>query len=610
MNYIIFILSLISVLVIFSLMVFKTSELTNYFSNKHKYRSINNKEDFDNVVESLIDSINNKKKESFKIHSISKINKNKENFKVELNLVNKNKIEPFVLDFDSNETFTNLKINEMFNVNKVKDLEYEIENEMEGFTPRDTQEMKDRTTNDLPKYRDDQGNIYGPNEVTFKYVDTPGKDPIRVAVLKTNQATIVTEIPHIHYDENGDPRYDNEIITNADGNMVLKENPSIRVYHMDDPNYIGTPTRPIVDLDLRYVTSDKITQLGYDNEVTDLLNNILKRYTELNDWNIDYNKSKATAWTGDNTWNTWAVGSNFTKANELIKMKLDEQKEYLRFGVRPPNLNIEIQRMKDLWEQTLSYVKFKSSKLSASECQQLCGPVCDSIGCRNNPEVCNLITKQTDNPICDVCKENDDYLTYIKDPSCAKFDGPTIKSRGDFKLVTNMDEYFEERNSCIKITPNEDILKMTLGGECLDNSISKDNLKELLSNFTLYRTNTLLQNNISALDDTITDLLEYINKESITLEHLSSLLFDFQNARKEKNTRPVLRETIDNDFIAKFKEYIIDINSKITTSSLYKPKRFKYDIEKYDCRPMFSPILLQSRVAVDDKGQLFNSLRN
>ena len=89
------------------------------------------------------------------------------------------------------------------------------------------------------------------------------------------------------------------------------------------------------------------------------------------------------------------------------------------------------------------------------------------------------------------------------------------------------------------------------------------------------------------------------------------MLFEFQESRQASITnRAILRETMDDAFIIEFKDYITEVSDKITTSALYKPARFKYNIEKYNCNPMFSPILLQSRISVDDKRQLVDCLRN
>lgn len=194
MNYIVVFLSVISVLVVFSLMVFKTNDFSNLFNSnnnlKIENRNMQKKESFNNIIESLIDSINRKKNKSFNLNSIINVEKNKDNFKVRMELIEKGKKEQFMLDFDSNESFTNININEMFNIDKIEKLENEIDVSMEQFENDNNDKNKESEENinkpeleEEPELKDYL--ILGENENPDDFEDRTKNNYLKTRSLET-----------------------------------------------------------------------------------------------------------------------------------------------------------------------------------------------------------------------------------------------------------------------------------------------------------------------------------------------------------------------------------------------------------------------------------------
>lgn len=585
--------------------------MTDYNNNQpRKSNIIEYKNDFNNSVKKIIDNINKENRTNLTIENILSVNKNKDNFIVNMTIQNGKHIDLFKLDFNTNEQFTNITVNEFVNVNRLKKLEDEIVNDMllEKYTPRDQSEIEinnklneERQTinaqlseqgdmtlpvnipllklpryklmfdEDLDKVTYPAGGSFGPEDITYS------SNSIH-PVLKEKRDVYVKEIPHLHFDENGELVLESDIELNEDGNMVVKDT-NIRVYHYDDSRLKqinNRPTDPVLQEDeifQQWLKDNDPSENGYWENRSKEIQNAYKRATQI------YSKI------------------------EGIRDCVDLCYDKCEFNEETCELKPRI----------ITDINHITKQAKDSEICAACFDDDGNMVLTDNNDV--PYTYQVD---CKVKPRGENSICY--DANKEKYVEDLILKNNKQYMLHQDPNYLKNRSNAdyLKINLDQNILSLTLGGECTDTKITENNIRDILLDFKLDPTTSL--NN-----DKLTVIKNIMNNNNLSIELFTNLLSNYIKNEINKLAPTTVaspsRVKIDNIFLDNFIKYLNNYVEKTATTSVgmssggikynQNNSRFRYDIDKFNCGPMFAPVLLQSRVPVDDRQGLFtNCLRS
>ena len=429
-------------------------------------------------------------------------------------------------------------------------------------------------------------NYFGPNDI-----DTIDENGVSIPVLKRDKTVILQEVPHLHFDENQNAIFDDDIVI-IDKKMYRKDDNDIRVYHYDDPEYQKIVTK--------YETRPTDPILAEDD--------IFQKWLEDNSPTIS---SGGTTSVNANYWTEYSKQYMNAYKRHYNQSKIDDIRDCidLCYDYCPSNSD-------DCTPQERYIIGNDGSRILARDSDK-CKPCFDD----NNKQIFKGTTYKTE------CKSNVNEVG--KKIGCFDVNKNNFNFVDDIVYKSHVDEngnfredYLINRDKDIKIIPDKTILKITSGGSCLDINTTIDELKELFTKLTLKNSNTLLQNNTTALDSSFEKLLKVINENNIPLDVLSNMTLDYIKATisttyASGDTKMLQRVTIDDDFIDNIIKYVKTNNSNPTTSAIVNQDntvigygKFKYNVEEYNCNPMFTQALLQNRVPVDDNRRLVEILRS